>query len=292
MVRIANGCRIERGRVVDAHLPRSRFAMFQVMEYLRALFGTRTGWGAINGLLIISGAFGLFRRDALITAGGYHVGSVGEDLEIVVRLHRTCRDRGRPYRIMYVSDPVCWTEAPEQARYLQRQRSRWHRASLETLLSHRRMMLSPRYRAVGMLAFPAMLIFEILGPVIELSGYLVVAAALAAGVISVATFLLFLALAVLYGLVLTLGAAALEDATANRHPAWSDLRRILLYALGENLGYRQLLHVWRIEGFWQLIRKPGWGTMERRGLSAAAAVPGSQETTSVPGPGMQARGLH
>jgi cellulose synthase/poly-beta-1,6-N-acetylglucosamine synthase-like glycosyltransferase len=269
MVRIANGCRIERGRVVDAHLPHSAFAMFQVVEYLRALFGTRTGWSAINGLLIVSGAFGVFKREAVIAAGGYRTDTVGEDVELVVRLHRTCRDAGKPYRILYVADPVCWTECPESARYLRRQRRRWHRGCLETLGFHWRMHFNPRYRAAGLIALPSMLVFEIFGPVIELSGYAVMLAAFLTGGIRLRTFLLFLALAVLYGLILTLGAAALEDATANRHPAWADLGRILLFAVAESFGYRQLLHLWRIEGFWQLIRKSEWGTMERKGLSGA-----------------------
>ena len=272
MVRVANGCTIERGRVIDANLPHSRLAMFQVIDYLRALFGTRTGWSAINGLLIISGAFGVFRRDAVIAAGGYRTDTVGEDMELVTRLHRTCRDSGRRYRIRYVVHPVCWTEAPEKVRDLRRQRRRWHRGCAESLAYHWRMMLNPRYRAVGLLALPAMLVFEVLGPVIELSGYVVTAIAFALGVISIDFFLLLLALAILYGLILTLGAAALEDATANRYPAWSDLRRILLYAVAESLGYRQLLHIWRIEGFWQLIRKREWGAMERKGLSRTPPV--------------------
>lgn len=267
MVRVANGCRIERGRVMEAHLPRSRLAMFQVVEYVRAFFGTRTGWTALNALLIVSGAFGLFRRDVVIAAGGYRTDIVGEDFELVVRLHRTCRDAGRPYRIVYVPDPVCWTEAPEGARFLRRQRRRWHRGCLETLLIHRRMLLNPRYRAVGLLAMPAMLVFDVLGPLIELSGYVVSLAAFLFGKISLVTFALFLTVSVLYGLFLTLSAITLEDATPNRHPAWSDLGRMMLYALGENLGYRQVMHVWRTEGFWQLIRKAEWGAMERKGLS-------------------------
>jgi cellulose synthase/poly-beta-1,6-N-acetylglucosamine synthase-like glycosyltransferase len=269
MVRIANGCRIDHGRVIDAHLPQSRFAMFQVIEYLRAFFGTRTGWSALNGLLIVSGAFGLFRRDVVIAVGGYRTDTVGEDMELVVRLHRTCRDARRPYRIVYVADPVCWTEAPESARTLRRQRRRWQRGSLETLLFHRRMLLNPRYRAVGLIALPSLLLFEVVGPILELSGYVVTVAGLVLGFLAPAAFLLFLALAILYGLILTLGAAVLEDATANRHPAWSHLRRILLYAVGESFGYRQLGHLWRTEGLWQLVRKSEWGAMERKGLSRA-----------------------
>jgi cellulose synthase/poly-beta-1,6-N-acetylglucosamine synthase-like glycosyltransferase len=273
LVRVANGCRIERGRVTDTNLPRSRFAMFQVIEYMRAFFGTRTGWTALNGLLIVSGAFGLFQRHAVVAVGGYRTDTVGEDMELVVRLHRSCRDARRRYRIVYVADPVCWTEAPESARILRRQRRRWQRGSLEVLMFHRRMMFNPRYRAVGLLALPSLLLFEVLGPVLELSGYVVIAVGLLLGVIAPLSFLLFLALAVLYGLAVTLAAAVLEDATSNRHPAWSDLRRILLYAAGESFGYRQLGHLWRVEGIWQLVRKSEWGAMERKGLSQPDEAP-------------------
>jgi cellulose synthase/poly-beta-1,6-N-acetylglucosamine synthase-like glycosyltransferase len=266
-VRIANGCRIEHGRVTSTGLPPSRLAMFQVVEYLRAFFGARTGWTALNALLIVSGAFGLFQRDAAISVGGYRTDTVGEDMELVVRLHRACRRARRPYRIVYVPDPVCWTEAPESTRVLRRQRRRWQRGSVEALLFHARMLLNPRYRAVGLIALPALLLFDILGPILELSGYLVTTAGFLLGLLSPEAFLLFLALAVLYGLILTLGAAVLEDATTNRHPSWADLRRITLYAVAENLGYRQLGHLWRIEGLWQLVRKAEWGAMERKGLS-------------------------
>jgi cellulose synthase/poly-beta-1,6-N-acetylglucosamine synthase-like glycosyltransferase len=295
-VRVANGCKIERGRVTEAHLPRNRFAMFQVVEYLRAFFGTRTGWTALNALLIVSGAFGLFRRDAVLAAGGYRTDTVGEDIEIVVRLHRSCRRARQHYRIVYVADPVCWTEAPEDSRSLRKQRRRWHRACLEMLIFHWRMMLNPRYGSPGMLALPAMLVFELFGPMVELSGYVVTAFALALGALSPLDFVLYLLLAVMYGLVLTFGAIALEDATSHRFPGWDDLRRVLLYAVAENLGYRQLLHVWRIEGFWALIRKEGWGAMERKGLSGpdgSATPDGSagpealagQEAARASGPG-------
>lgn len=267
MVRIANGCRVEHGAVLDVALPRARFAMFQLVEYMRAFFATRTGWTAMNSLLIISGAFGVFRRDVVIAAGGYRLGTVGDDMEMVVKLHRYCREHKRPYRILYVPDPVCWTEAPESARDLRKQRRRWHQACLEVLWYHRIMLFNPRYRQVGMVAVPALLIFEALGPAVELSGYAVSLAMLILGMLSWQSYLLFLALAVLYGLFLTLGALLLEDATANRFPAWEDLRRVLLYALGENCGYRQMLHVWRMEGFWTLIQRRGYESLERKGFS-------------------------
>jgi cellulose synthase/poly-beta-1,6-N-acetylglucosamine synthase-like glycosyltransferase len=279
MIRIANGCVIDRGRVVEVHPPRSRWAMFQVVEYLRAFFAVRTGWAAIGALLIVSGAFGLFRCDVVIAAGGWRTDTVGEDFELVVRLHRMWRDARRPYRIVYVPDPVCWTEGPETARGLRSQRARWHRGCIETLLTHRAMLMNPRYGTVGLIALPAMLLFEVLGPVIELSGYVMTTATLLAGRLSVAGFLLFLAVAVLYGLLLTLGAIAMEDALVSSRAEWVDLRRVLLFALGEGLGYRQVLIPWRLLGVWQLIRKTQWQPMERKGFSAPppAAVPQARQ---------------
>jgi hypothetical protein len=129
------------------------------------------------------------------------------------------------------------------------------------------MMGNPRYRAAGMLAMPALLFFELLGPVIELSGYAVSVIGFATGYIDLDVFLLFLSVSVLYGLILTFGAIAIEDASFGRHPGWDQLSRIMLFAILENVGYRQLGHLWRIEGFWQLIRRGEWGAMERSGFS-------------------------
>jgi len=272
MIRIANGCRVERGRVVEARLPRSRLAMFQVVEYVRGFFGTRTGWSAINALLIVSGAFGVFRRDVVIEAGGYRSGSLGEDFELVVRLHRFCRKAGRPYRIVYVPDPVCWTEAPEEARFLKRQRRRWYLGCVETILIHRAMLLNPRYGAVGLVALPAMALFEALGPLVEIAGYVIAAAAAALGAISWPAFALFLAICVLYGQVLTAGALAVEDATPRQHPFWEDPRRLRRYAWLENLGFRQRQQLWRAASLVQFARKRGWGPMERKGLSRPAVA--------------------
>jgi cellulose synthase/poly-beta-1,6-N-acetylglucosamine synthase-like glycosyltransferase len=267
LVRVANGCRIERGRVMEAGLPRTALPMFQVVEYLRAFFGARTGWSAVNGLLVVSGAFGLFRKEAVIAAGGYSTDTVGEDMELVVRLHRTLREQGRPDRVVYVPDPVCWTEAPESTRVLRRQRRRWQRGSAETVLMHARMIGNPRYRAAGLLAMPALLLFELLGPLIELSGYAVAIVGLLTGSIGLTFFLLFLAISVLYGLILSFGAIAIEDASFGRHPGWDQLGRIMLFATLENVGYRQLGHLWRLEGYWQLVRRGEWGAMERTGFA-------------------------
>jgi cellulose synthase/poly-beta-1,6-N-acetylglucosamine synthase-like glycosyltransferase len=269
MVRIVNGCEVDHGRVTRVALPRNPIAMFQVVEYTRAFFGTRTGWTAINGLLIVSGAFGLFRREKVIAAGGYRADTLGEDLELAVRMHRSRRRSGQPYRIAYVPDPVCWTEGPENLHYLRKQRRRWQRGCIEALLFNRGMLFNPRYRVAGLLALPSMLLFEVLGPFVELSGYAVSLWAMLTGVIGVATYFLFLAFSVLYGLLLTFGSIVLEDVVANRFPAWEDLRRTLLYAVAENFGYRQLLHVWRIEAWRDVVRKPKFEVMAHQGFQPA-----------------------
>jgi cellulose synthase/poly-beta-1,6-N-acetylglucosamine synthase-like glycosyltransferase len=272
LIRVANGCRIESGRMVEPKLPRTSLPMFQVVEYLRAFFGARTGWSAVNGLLIVSGAFGLFRKDAVIAAGGYSTETVGEDMELVVKIHRTMREQDRPYRVVYIPDPVCWTETPESMRILRKQRRRWHRGSVEALLMHRRMFLNPRYGVAGMVAMPAVLLFEILGPVIELLGYAFAIFAFATGGIDLTIFLLFLSVSVLYGLILSFGAIALEDASFGRHPGWDQLGKIMLYAVLENFGYRQISHVWKMEGIWDVIHGGEWGAMERKGLGTTEPV--------------------
>lgn len=268
IVRVANGCQIDRGRVLDARLPRNFLAMTQVLEYLRTFFIARAGWSAINSLMIVSGAFGMFRRDVVLEVGGYRTDTVGEDMELVVRLHRTMRRMRRPYRIVYVPDPVCWTQSPDSARVLRRQRSRWHRGSAETLRLHWRMLGNPRYGAAGLLGMP-MVALEVLAPLVEVGGYVMGLAAWLTGHLDRDVALLAVAAAILYGICLSLSAVVLEDVSFGRHPGWESLGRVLLFAVIENLGYRQIVHLWRIEGLWQFCRRADqWGAMERRGLGA------------------------
>jgi len=172
IVQVANGCTVERGRVTEVRTPREVLANFQTVEYLRSFLAGRTAWSKLNCLLIISGAFGMFRRQDLITSGGYAADTVGEDMEVVTRMHRSRRESGRRYRIAFVPDPVAWTEMPTTLRVLRRQRDRWHRGLLDTLLRHRKMFLNPRYGVVGLLAMPYYFLFEFLGAVVEWWGTL------------------------------------------------------------------------------------------------------------------------
>src|SRR3954471_11961114 len=181
VVRVANGCEIHGGRVHKVQLVRRVLPLMQIVEYLRAFLFGRMGWSTGNSLLVISGAFGLFDKRAAVQAGGYATDTVGEDMELVVRMHRHLRDRQQRYRIGFVPDPICWTEVPESLRVLRRQRTRWQRGLIDTLWRHRGMMGRARYGMVGLVALPGFAIFEMLSPIIELSGYILLPALLLCG---------------------------------------------------------------------------------------------------------------
>ena len=276
IVRIANGCRVEHGQVVDVALPKSRLATLQVVEYFRAFLVGRVGWSRMGSLLIISGAFGLFQRSLLDAVGGWWTKTVGEDAELVVRLHRYLRERGEEYRIAFVPDPVCWTEAPEDVRTLSRQRRRWQRGLVETLWRHKRVIGNPRYGVLGLVATPYFLFFELLGPIIEVLGYPVVAFAAATGAVSWTFLVAFAVVSVLLGVLLSVSALALEEFSFRRHARGREAARLLAYGVLENLGYRQLTDFWRLLAFVDIARRHRhWGEMRRRGFG----YPASREPT-------------
>lgn len=267
IVRIANGCTIDAGTVDDVRLPKSMLARFQVLEYLRAFLAARVGWNTLGGTLIISGAFGAFRRSVVASAGGFDATTVGEDMELIVRLHRHCRDRGIPYRIEFIPDPVAWTEAPERVSELGSQRDRWQRGLAQVITRHRRMIANPKYGVPGMVALPYYVVFELLGPVLELLGYVAFAAAIISGTASATYIVAFLAVAVFLGSALSVAAVALEEISFRKYRRFGDLATLLGVALIENFGYRQLSTWWRLRGLVSAIRGDlNWGTMERQGL--------------------------
>jgi cellulose synthase/poly-beta-1,6-N-acetylglucosamine synthase-like glycosyltransferase len=267
VIRIVNGCKVRSGIVEEVGMPKSLLARIQVLEYLRSFLSGRMGWDALDATLIISGAFGMFQRSVVTEAGGYSTNTVGEDMELVVRIHRHCREVGRPYRIAFVPDPVAWTECPETLRVLGRQRDRWQRGLVESTWRHRRMLLNPRYGKVGMLAFPYFFFLEVFGPIIEGLGYLTFLAAVLLGRASMPYVVAFLAVAFALGLALSFAAIGLEELSFRRYPRFRDILRLLAVAVIENVGYRQLSTYWRIRGMVSKLRGThSWGAMERRGF--------------------------
>ena len=268
IVRIANGCVIEDGVLKEVRMPRSLLARLQVLEYLRAFLSGRMAWEVLDATLIISGALGLFRRDRVVEAGAYNVESIGEDMELVVRLHRFCHEKGIPYRLTYVPDPVAWTECPEDLWTLGRQRDRWQRGLMDSLARHRTMLFNPNYGKVGMLAFPYFYFLEMLGPVVELCGYLTFTFTIMFGESSTLYLFAFGMVAVVLGIALSMASIVLEELSFRRYPRILDLLHLFALAVIENLGYRQLATYWRFRGiFSALLRRKSWGRMERKGLA-------------------------
>lgn len=274
-IRVANGSLVADGRVIDARVPRGFLAGCQAVEYLRAFLFGRLGWNHLGGNLVISGAFGLFRREAVLGVGGYVHDTVGEDMQLVADLRRRGHDQGTPNRVEFVPDPVAWTEAPETLRVLGRQRDRWHRGLADVLRRHRRMFGNPRYRGLGLVVYPYYVIVELLGPVVEALGLVAVATGLAVDAVDLTFAALFLAVAYGWGVLLNLAVLILEELTYRRYHRWSDLFLLLLWSLAEGTGYRQLTVLWRLRGLWRYLRgSTDWGTMSRKGFGTPAGPPG------------------
>ena len=265
-IRVVNGSRVQAGRVVVPRAPRKPVAGLQAVEYLRAFLFGRLGWNRLGGNLIISGAFGLFRRDALRAIGGYQVESIGEDMELVVRLRRAGLERGEASRVVFVPEPVAWTEAPESIRVLGRQRDRWQRGLTDVLWRHRQLLFNPRYGAVGLVVTPYFFLVELLGPVVQALGLVGVAAGLALGMVDVQIALLFLLAVYGWGLLFSIGALLLDELTSRRYEGMADRMLLVCWALVEPFGYRQLSVVWQLRGMVRAVRgRSDWGEMTRQG---------------------------
>jgi cellulose synthase/poly-beta-1,6-N-acetylglucosamine synthase-like glycosyltransferase len=267
IIRIVNGCKVRKGHVEEVRMPRKLLPRLQVLEYLRAFLSARMGWDAVDSTLIVSGAFGIFDRSLVTAVGGYATDTVGEDMELVVRLHRHQREKGVPYRITFVPDPVAWTECPEEIGTLARQRDRWQRGLIESLLRHRVMLFHPRYGRLGIFAYPYFFILEMIGPLVEAAGYLAFIVTLLAGRANALYVGAFFSVAFLLGMVLSISVVCLEELTFRRYPRRRDLFVLFLMGILENLGYRQLNTYWRVKGTVSgLLGKQGWGTMKRKGF--------------------------
>ena len=268
-IRVANNCRVEFGRVTDARVDPRWIPGCQTVEYLRAFLFGRLGWNRIGGNLIISGAFGLFRKEYMLAIGGYRTGNVTEDMDLVVRLHRYLREQGIEATLPFIPDPVAWTEVPVSARVLARQRERWHRGLIGTLWEHRQMILNPRYGRIGMITMPFYLFGELVAPIVELVGWIMLIVGLSIGVVDWTFAALFVAVAVGFGSLLSVWAVVLEELSFRRYLRRADFWRLLWFALVEGIGYRQMTVLFRLHAFWKFARGvETWGRMTREGFTA------------------------
>jgi len=275
---IVNGCTIRNGHVEHYDIPKKFLARIQVVEYIRAFLMARLAASRKGTLTLISGAFGIFRREIAVEVGGYDTSTVGEDLELVLKMHNYMHDLGDPYEVMYIPEPVCWTEVPENLKVLGRQRVRWQRGAIECLSRHRYMLFNPRFGRLGMLTMPLFLLVDIIGPVVELLGLLLMPIFVLLGWLSVKYFLAYTALIFSFGIFISTMAIFIEQDEIERFHKPRHLITLLLVATIENFGYRQMSSFWRMKGVYQHFtnKKASWGAMERRGFKTAETA----ETTS------------
>lgn len=264
-VRIANGCTVRQGFLEKIGLPRNFLALVQVVEYLRAFLFGRMGWSPINGLLIISGAFGLFHKETLVEVGGYNPDAVGEDMELVLRLHRHMKEKRKAYRITFVPDPVCWTDAPENLKDLKSQRVRWQHGLGQALMLNKSLITNMRGGAVSWVAIPFYIIFELLGPILEVAGYLFIIVCALMGWLAWPEAMIFLTLAIAVGVTLSTSAIMLEELSFHMYPKFGQLCMLYAVAIVENFGFRQLTAIWRLQGLvrWFRGRKHNWEPITR-----------------------------
>ncbi len=270
-----NGCTVDKGLITDVRIPKNPWARFQTIEYLRAFMAGRLGWQRLNTLMIISGAFGLFRKDRIIGIGGYMTqnsiyqkDTVGEDMELVVRISRLMHEMRHPYKILYAFNANCWTEVPEDLKSLKSQRFRWHRGLIDILFFHRKMLFNKSYGRVGMLAMPYFYIFEAFGPMLEFQGYIMVILAAFLGILDTQIALLLFMSTILLGIIVSLTSLLIAERETHYFKI-GDVLRLIGYAFIENFGPRQLFGIWRVLGQINIIfGQGGWGQIKRKGVAS------------------------
>ena len=267
-IRITNGSDVSGGQVNEVCLPKGWIPRFQILEYLRAFIIARVATSRCSMMMLISGAFGVFKRTAVIESGGFRHDTVGEDLELVVRLQRTALEAGRTCRVAYVPDAICWTEAPSTFAGLKGQRARWQQGAIETLEHHREMIFNPRYGKIGMVAMPLMVLEDILVPIAELTGYILLPIFCWFGITSAQTFIVFLSFSFLFGTALSLSALAHEEFQFRKADKVRDIATMTLCAFVENFGYRQANFAFRILGMWRKYKgNTTWAIVPRVGFA-------------------------
>jgi cellulose synthase/poly-beta-1,6-N-acetylglucosamine synthase-like glycosyltransferase len=254
IIRVLNGSEIAGGQLRRVRLPQRGIEVIQVIEYLRAFLIGREAWAQGNMLMIISGAFGLFRTDLVRAVGGYRSRSIGEDIDLVARLHRHLLKQGADYEIRFVPDPMCWTEVPSDLESLGRQRARWQKGLLDVLWSNKDMLFRPQYGRIGCFALPYLWLFELFAPVVEILGLATIIAAACLGALSRGLFLQFLLFGYAFATVISIGSVLQEEITYKRYNDWKDVARLVSYCFFEHFPYRQLHMIWRLQGLWQFLR--------------------------------------
>ncbi len=268
VLRIVNSCIVDSGRITKVKLADKLIPRFQTLEYIRAFILGRMAWSRLNGLLIISGAFGMFDKKTVIEAGGYNTNTVGEDMELVVRMRRIMHEKNIDYRVAYIPDPLCWTEVPSNFKLLKRQRNRWARGTIETLNIHKVMFFNRKYKNLGMISYPYWFFFEFLAPIIEFVGIVLFVLLSVTGLVDWEYTLVLIFSIVSFGVMFSAFAIFSEEITYHQYNKRSDIARLLLTAILEPFIFHPFGVVASLTGhFDKLLKKDrGWGDMTRDGF--------------------------
>jgi cellulose synthase/poly-beta-1,6-N-acetylglucosamine synthase-like glycosyltransferase len=278
IIRVANDCIVDHGQVRQINLPRNWLALVQVVEYLQSFLGSRVALAEMGIVLLISGAFGLYRKTSVIEVGGYRTDTIGEDMELVVRLNKVLYQKGRKYSIWFSPDPVCWTEVPVDLGTLSRQRKRWQKGLVDSLRFNANMIFNARFGKLGLLGMPYYLVFELAGPIIELFGYAMMVVFVVAGVLSWKWTLMFLLLSMGFGTLFSVATILLEELSFDRYPHRRHLFGLLWGGMLYNFPFRQLNAVWRLQATLEYLGgfRKFWGRMRRIGFRTDEAKRGAQ----------------
>ncbi len=264
LIRVAQCVKMEDGNVLSYHLPWNLLTSMQVMEYDRSFLASRILLDSFNGNLIISGAFGLFKKDIVMAAGGYDPLTLGEDMELVVRLHVFCRNNQIPYSIRYEPNAVCWSQAPASFSDLRKQRRRWHLGLFQSLAKHRSVFMSPRFGLVGSVSYLYYLLYELFSPVIEIFGLLTMVLAACVGVLNIPFMINFYLLYAIYGAILTMTAFFQRIYTQNLRISKADVAKAAVMCVIENVFFRFFLDFTRATAFIGYKKKKNqWGQIKR-----------------------------
>jgi len=274
-IRVSNDCTIKDGKLTSPRLSWNPLVLFQTIEYLRSFLFGRMGWTPLNAHMIISGAFGIFHKETVVSVGGYRRGAQGEDMEIVMLLHKELCKRDKPYKIHFIPDPICWTDVPHTYSELRKQRIRWHKGHIESLAMNIGLLFNRKAKAAGMIAYPFSLIFECTAPLIEFIGYIVIIIGFLAGFITPFYFTIFLLVALGLGVLLSTLTLLLEEVSFHIYPKPGHVLILFFAAIFENFGYRQINTLWRVIATAQIA-----GTAIKRIVSKKEAVASQPDITS------------
>lgn len=271
VIRIANSCIVKDGKLLDVNFPKTWLEQGQILEYLRAFLLGRMAWSRLNGLLVISGAFGLFDKKIAITVGGYDTNTVGEDMEIIVRMRRHMQEENQKYKVAYIPDPLCWTEAPDNHKIFISQRNRWTRGTIETLKKHRKIGFNSNYHSLGLISYPYWFFFERLAPLIEVAGLIYFGILVAFNHVRWDYSLAFIIFAYSFSVLFSIVAIITEELTYHQYKKKGTGFNLLKIAFLEPFTNHPIILYAAIRGNidYYFNKKKKWGAMTRKGMTKA-----------------------